>query len=503
MGLFFRLYGLSKNGSFWSDEAITSIYSRAVLLRGTPHLLTGDLDDRGIGYYYLTAGFFKLLGVSEFSARLPAVFLGIGSIILIFFLAIRLFSVKVALGTAFLTTFSTAEILWSRQARWYAGSQFCLLLLLWALWLFEKSLAEKTVKIKHFNIFQLSLLAASALFLLVSSVSYELLAVVMGVYLLLNIKRFWQWPKDKKIYFIMTMLGWCLVFFLFLISSRTNNLTYFGLQFKRLNNYLSYYLVYFRHYYLIFCLLSLAGLLLNFRNKALWFLSIIIGAHLFYLSFFTAYHYVRYFLPLFPVIFLLAVSGIESLSLRLFPRHANFVFAPLLLAIFFCSGRFTFYPKPYYSLSFEFRETPETDYKGIYQKVAALRRGYPEMKIVDAHPELGEWYLGEKSISYSLKSTAIVNWYRNQGWQKDPYSGGQYVSSKAEMKNIVAQYRPGVVVLEYTEAGFLPRDLVDYIERDLEPIVKYDSLFHDNDPRGWPILLAGWGFEKKDEAKLN
>lgn len=490
IGFFFRTKGLNQNISFWSDEAVTLIYSRSILFRGSPRLLTGNLEDRGISFYYLTALFLKFFGFSEFSARLPAVFFGTGTIILVYFIINRIFNQKIALATSFLVTFSTLEILWSRQARWYSATQFLFLLLLWALWLFDKSLKKEK---NFFSKEQIFLLVISLLFLITSSISYSLLAITIFVYLIFNFKRFFYLKKCPKIYLLMTMLIWVFVFIYFLLSSKTNQVTFFGLQFKKLNNYLFYYRIYLTRFYLIFCLLALFGFLVNYKNRIFQFLVCILFLYLLYLSFFTAYHYIRYLLPIFPIIFFLAVNGIEGISKLIPIKQKNIVFIFLLLVIVLASGRFTFFPKSFYSLNDEFRETPEPDYKGIYQKVKALKARYQDIIVIDVLPELGEWYLGEGSVSYSLKSEKVVNWYKGQGWVIDPYCGGQFISNKKQMEKVIKENKRGVVVLEYTEASLLPRDLVDFIEKNLNLIVKYDSLLHNGDPKGWPILLAGWG----------
>jgi 4-amino-4-deoxy-L-arabinose transferase-like glycosyltransferase len=126
-GLFVRTNALSDLG-LESDETLHIYTAKSLLQDGTPTLPSGLQYPRALLYSWSVALSFKLFGISEFSARLPSVICGIGSIILIFLVGRSLFNAYVGLIAAFLIAFLPFEIVFSRMSRMYAMYQFFYLL---------------------------------------------------------------------------------------------------------------------------------------------------------------------------------------------------------------------------------------------------------------------------------------------------------------------------------------------------------------------------------------
>lgn len=81
LAFFYRLQGLSANRSFWTDESHVAIFTRAILERGKPVLLNNySTGNYQWSQYWLSAISAKIFGLSEFSVRLPSVFLVLGKI---------------------------------------------------------------------------------------------------------------------------------------------------------------------------------------------------------------------------------------------------------------------------------------------------------------------------------------------------------------------------------------------------------------------------------------
>lgn len=122
---FLRLYNLSGNppGLTW-DEAALGYNAYSILKTGRdeygqilPITLKSFGDYKPALYAYLDIPFIAILGLNELSVRLPSALLGIGTVILIYFLTLELFNKKwLSLATAFLLSISPYAIQFSRPA---------------------------------------------------------------------------------------------------------------------------------------------------------------------------------------------------------------------------------------------------------------------------------------------------------------------------------------------------------------------------------------------------
>ena len=130
-GFVLRIYDLGYQ-SLWYDEGYSVNAALCMLERGLPILPSGYIYSKGILNTSLIASSIGLLGVSEFSARLPSILFGTLTIPLAFFFTKRIADKRIALITAFLVTFSMLEIAWSREARMYQQLQFFYILSLYS-----------------------------------------------------------------------------------------------------------------------------------------------------------------------------------------------------------------------------------------------------------------------------------------------------------------------------------------------------------------------------------
>jgi 4-amino-4-deoxy-L-arabinose transferase-like glycosyltransferase len=134
------LTNLDRN-HLWQDEAQTALISRSVLNRGIPRCSDGEnsfsqelsAECSSTGIYkwhpwlpfYLHAAFFKLLGQSDFVARLPDALFGIGTVFLVFWTmqsAGR--GTRPALVAALVLLLMVPFLLLSRQCRYYSMAAF-------------------------------------------------------------------------------------------------------------------------------------------------------------------------------------------------------------------------------------------------------------------------------------------------------------------------------------------------------------------------------------------
>lgn len=122
-GTVLRIWRLGAE-SFWFDEVYT-----ANLIQKTPsEVISGAASDVYPPLHYLLLqGISKILGVSEFSLRLPSAIIGIFSIVVIWRLGKLLFDPKTALLAALFLVISPLHIRYSQEARAYSLLLFAIL----------------------------------------------------------------------------------------------------------------------------------------------------------------------------------------------------------------------------------------------------------------------------------------------------------------------------------------------------------------------------------------
>lgn len=113
--------------SFWVDELDFVDAAKSMLRVGEPLLDSGYPYPRAPLQTYSLMASFKLLGVSEFSSRLPSAIFGILSIPLIFIIGRGWFNERVGLLSALFLAVSPFAIGWSRGCRMYALFQLLFL----------------------------------------------------------------------------------------------------------------------------------------------------------------------------------------------------------------------------------------------------------------------------------------------------------------------------------------------------------------------------------------
>jgi 4-amino-4-deoxy-L-arabinose transferase-like glycosyltransferase len=129
----------------WDDEAQTALISQTILDHGVPlghDGVNSFSQEAGAEFgpdhvyrwhpwlpFYLLAAFFRLFGVSTFTARLPFALLGIGCPVLLYLFAAALFARRrVAMAAATLLAFSVPFLILAKQCRYYSPAMFLSLL---------------------------------------------------------------------------------------------------------------------------------------------------------------------------------------------------------------------------------------------------------------------------------------------------------------------------------------------------------------------------------------
>jgi hypothetical protein len=130
VGACFRLYNLDGQ-SLYHDEIHMVTYVQGLLEKGYPHKMMGPIE-RPLATYelapYPIALAVTLLGMSDFTLRLPAALFGIMTIPLIFFVGQQVFDRRVGFLAAAVYTFCPQALIWSQYLWHPQQTQFLSLL---------------------------------------------------------------------------------------------------------------------------------------------------------------------------------------------------------------------------------------------------------------------------------------------------------------------------------------------------------------------------------------
>lgn len=119
LGLGFTLRVIGLNRDFWIDEIATIInYMRGTFLQT---ISTYESANQHLLYSVLGQLSIKLLGESEWAARLPAVILGLVGLVSLYYLARLITTEREAILATALLTFSYHHVWFSQNARGYTG----------------------------------------------------------------------------------------------------------------------------------------------------------------------------------------------------------------------------------------------------------------------------------------------------------------------------------------------------------------------------------------------
>ena len=121
-----RFYDLGKE-SIWMDEAVSLLEAQQEYSAQIITLVT-QLEGSPYGHHLLLHYWIRYFGNSEFSVRFLSAFFGILSIPVLFFLAKRLFDVRVALLSSLFFSTAMLQVVYSQEARLYSLFGFLALL---------------------------------------------------------------------------------------------------------------------------------------------------------------------------------------------------------------------------------------------------------------------------------------------------------------------------------------------------------------------------------------
>jgi len=425
-----RVWQLNKP-SLWIDEGFTINASLTIIEKGVPVLDSGLPYKNGVFYNYLVAGLMKIKDFDPFSpwqARLPSVFFGVLSVLVVYFLSKHLFNKNVGLVSSVIMAFSYWEIAWSRQARGYVALQFFLLLSFYFLW---KWLEKKDFKFLVF--FFLSLFF--------SFLSHHLAVVFIPGFILIAL----LFPKKR-----ISFRQWIFFFSIFAISLF---LFRYMASIPKIDfyNYFPHYNRFIKNELWIFFLGTLGGLFLGIFDKKKYatvsLFLITISSYFFIAGFINVIHY-RYLFPLFPFVIILScyfvVRFFQIIQNILRIKNPLFSFIPSIVLIVFLSfPHLNFIPKENYLLEYG---SPQPNFKEAYLFIKENRK--TDDMIISPYTHLSKIYLNDEGFwlptSLSGRKEEIEGRTING---RDYYTNAPIVSNDKELLEIINS-KSGYIIID-------------------------------------------------------
>lgn len=464
----YRIKGLDDNYSFWSDEAHTALFVRAIFEQGKPVLTNGyTTNPYQLFQYWLSFLTSKIFGLNEFGIRFPSILFGLSTVALTYFLGKKIFNKTTALLSVFLTVFLNIEILWSRQARPYQALQFFNLL---SFYLAVSKIPKKEI---------LLLLVAVIGFL------FHPLGLVIPLsgflFLFLSDKLWRKWFYLSSFFLLSGII-------LVLYPSLKINLSFIG----KFNNF-PYYSHFMLSNYPSFLFLSFLGIISLFKKEKIIKLRLLLfflGSYLFLIFFAVNQPFIRYFYPIFSFFILLSSCGlistadyfIEIIKIKNRVIAKFFYSLPILFLILLLyeNNKLTLLPITVYSLNEDMMEIPEVDWKNIYGFVEGKLK--ENTILVTNWNDLPVWYLGEGKLNYLV---------RNENYQVDPISGATKIDHLSNFKDSIRNNQTGIVVIDSWD-NKIPDGIREYCHQNLKRELEVDRLYPVQ-PRYWTVWVYSWG----------
>ncbi len=470
-GGFLRLHNLGVQ-SLWIDEGYTINATQGILDHGYPILDSGAVYPVHILHNYLTAGSIKLFGFdanNPWSARLPAALFGIFSIIATYLFTFRVTKNKLtALVASFLIAFSYWEISWSRQARGYTDMQFFIIMTFMYFydWLDTKKISTAIWTVVFFVLSYLSHAVA-----LIFLPSFFLIFFIHGI--VNNKIREWVSPITIGLFVILGGIGaWIAIRILPKIT-----------LYDYAEKYASFLLGDFKYISLAVATIVI-GLFL-FKNRfwrALYLIAIIIPP-LLIVFFYSQVIQMRYILPVFPFLLIIACYSIYLLAIKTsYTKEIYQIFLYCGIIAVISIPIITLLPRTIYNLEIG---SPQPNFKIGYGAIKKLQKDGDI--IISPYTQLSKIYLGNRGswlpISLNGRTSEIASNTINGG---DYYTGAPIIPDRAALENILNTQRGYIIIDSMAKARL--KDTFTYIINHPNIIPVYYEKSPTND------IIAVYGF---------
>lgn len=474
IGFILRIYNITVQ-SYWIDEGYTINAVLATLKNGYPILETGNFYGFNyLVYLYLTSFFALIFGLNEFSLRIVSVISGTLLIPLMYFFAKKITNEKAAISAAFITTFFTILIAWSRQSRTYMLAIFLFVL---ALYFYSKFIEKDSVK----NLIYCFIITVLAFFthpltyslVFIYIIHYLINNLFEDIYIKKNIIKFFNKIKIiiTKNYIIFLLLGIIAVFFIFYKQNYIINI----LQ-TNANYALNYYSFFKIEYFLLFNFAAVGLLFTKSLRKSI-FLALCFLIPFYFVSFHQKLFHFRYLLIAYPAFIILA--SLSMYYLFSFFKNKYYKIIIVLIIIISLNPIMSYYPQTFYSLE---KQTPMPDFKSAYE---FIKNNEKEILISSYTPIAKIYYKdSDYALDFSLSNIKGTNMKISNEILKDRYRNIDLIEDKNHFLKIINNTK-GHIVLDSLS--------MDRIDNDLrEEILKLNLTYHKSNGFWNEIYVYSW-----------
>lgn len=487
---------------FWVDEFSSAHQAQLYQKFGLGVFFAPEfVEHHNVTTYSLIALSFSLFGKSEWAARLPSVIVGSLVPVALYLLGKKIFTPTVGLIASVLTVFSYIEITWSRQARGYMLQQLFLIVLIYAIWMWihEHKAAMKSKWL---------LLSLGTAFLgVITHTMFVLPLLAIGVWMsTVYLRDAEKLLVRPTVWIVTTMILGVLI----LLGVWKQLLETIQTGLVGFSPHIGFYHAFlWREYGVIIVLASLGALLGwgKYRRAFELFLSCIVGI-LFFVCFIFQSVDTRYLLLFFPwMLFLFTGVAIERIALIVseYPLRRAMILLGLPLLLIVNGHKFVLKPKPFYSVNHDFREIALIDYDALYTYILGHGGMDTQLAIVETWPDRLLWYMpsiGDRGVIFRWKSAGPLrntNTYLDEkNIRRETSSHLRFIGSLPDLLSLQEKYPKGFIWIDDTT---LPRDVVDYVEKNMKKELYLDHYTLDDNPYSiWPGTLYSWGMKNQTFA---
>lgn len=476
--VFLRYYELGFS-SFWIDEWYSSIISYFMMQNHLlPQLWNGVYEFSQYFFHIFQVMSFQIFWISDFSARIPSLIFS-GAQIFIFYLFSQELLKKSQyknIGILFLMClflFSTWQIIWSREARFYEMLSF--------LYFTTSFFLYKYIEYERRKYF-----AWMLVFLFIGILFHPFflwLTALSGIFLFIN----WI-KKHQYINFLIFLVVIWSAFFIDFLSKYFLEWSYF---FQQVNTVKEYYFSTFFVFYqqilywelgiiLLFAFFWILYFFLKKEWKKFVFFSAIIAGNLFVLSFWYFAHS-RYIFHIFSLITLLwgyMIIIFFETALKYISQKNRKIFLgiSLLLWVFglFFTYNFTFLPQKFYYIDYT---SPKPNFKNTYEYI---KQNNPNTKIISGFPHMCYWYNRENTdvCEYALKVNLIGSHAFEQEMKQknvENYTNVAYIDDFSQIDTSKYLFVMDDLTLKNTINKAFIREIITQCDMIYKDVWDYDS----------------------------
>lgn len=490
--LFLRWYHLG-TPSFWIDEGYSALIAKQIgTHHGIPVLASGEYDFVWYGFHVLQLFSFWMFGISDFSARFPSFIISLFSFWVFFLLAYTLFQKYPwkwygIIGTVFLYWFSTWQVIWAREGRFYEYISFLCLLGIFLL-------VQYACTRKRYYFFSFSLITLIGWIshpfcgsLFVVGILYVLCD--MGVRLLKERKNILLYYRYELLLFLGVLLLYGMFFYgigLFLWNESLiiqhlwlHNFDVLWDSNQKIKQYTASYLLHFWQelgiVFVFFCIWMLVSVY-RLERKVFMIFWMFFIVNFYFITRKGILFHTRYVFHLHAMI-ILCWTYIAYMGYFFLKRYVYFfkrsVFSSIVLWLYFFwvvgSVFFTFslqyIPKIHYTIDIT---SPKPNYKGAYHYLLEKQA----QVVLSWFPHMCVWYLGKDPCkgAWQVNITGLPKHALFlSGYTYERYTGIPYIMSIEPLKRGTSLY---IVMDTLSKYNAVSRELIETIYRKCHVVWK-------------------------------